>query len=165
MTDIIQCKRCGKCCLKSPCFLSREILKNKDKCKALEKDGEVYTCGLVRKPSDYLDLGEKAGWKDRYLRDTFSQLLGIGKYCDSDMKFDDIIRDIFGNISDEITETLLWSCTAFPMAPPSTIIQQLKDSYVESKGDPLKAIKIANEQMNKAMEEHRERRETICLNY
>lgn len=153
---MVKCRRCGKCCLKSPCFLSRDILGNKEKCKALEKTNGNYTCGLVREPSKYIDLGLKATWKDSIFRTAFSDLLGIGTYCDSDTKFTHIAKDIFGDISDELVDALLWSCTSYPDAPPSKIIKQLKDAYVSSKGDPINALKLAEEEMSKAMNEIKE---------
>jgi len=50
-------------------------------CRALEKDGDLYFCGLMKKPSKYIDLGRKREWKDIFLANQFKEFLGAGRGC------------------------------------------------------------------------------------
>lgn len=78
-----ECKRCGECCKAMPCGISIALF-DKDSCKALEKNGNgTYSCGLVLHASQYIDLGEHADWKDQFLDEMLTKMLGIGYGCDS----------------------------------------------------------------------------------
>lgn len=87
------CTRCGKCCKAMPCGVSGALLGDWRGCAALEpKDDGTYQCGIVRKTSDYIDLGENATWKDDFMRGMFSHLLGIGLGCCSTPEGEEINR-------------------------------------------------------------------------
>ena len=82
------CQRCGKCCRAITCGIGFALLGAKRPCPALEYDGNLHRCGLVRKASDYLDVGKNAKWKDLFLSKLFSHMLGVGAGCCSSFAVD-----------------------------------------------------------------------------
>ena len=50
---------------------------------------------------------------------------------------------------------LLWNCTAFPVAMPETIEQQVRDMAERSGCDLGKAIQIADQELDEAMKHAR----------
>ncbi len=89
------CSRCGDCCSKIMCGIGHAVFTdgeeptledNYDICPALEKDGEIFSCGLVVHPSKYLNLGENAEWKDEWMSMFIGGMLGIELGCCSTMQ-------------------------------------------------------------------------------
>jgi hypothetical protein len=78
-----QCKRCGDCCKAIPCGVAAAILEvESGQCPALETTNEgQYACGFILHPSHYVDLGEKAEWKDQIFGELIAQVVGIGWGC------------------------------------------------------------------------------------
>jgi hypothetical protein len=77
-----QCNKCGKCCLAIPCGISLAFFGSHGGCEALEQNPDgTYVCGLVEHASKYLDLGIEAAWKDEFLTNLFSHMLGVGMGC------------------------------------------------------------------------------------
>lgn len=94
-----RCDRCGKCCKAIPCSIGLALLGDHRPCKALErKEDGTYECGLVRKTSDYMPLGKECEWKDDFLRNLFSHMLGIGLGCCSSPHTDLIHSEIANRI-------------------------------------------------------------------
>ena len=84
MLDNNPCTRCGQCCREEVCSLGKRFLDGNGSppCPALEANGDdTYSCGLVTRPTHYLDLGEWAAWKDEVFGALIAELLGIGKGC------------------------------------------------------------------------------------
>jgi hypothetical protein len=130
MGEIKKCIRCGECCIKNPCFLSKNILKDSNgKCSALENDNGKYSCGLYHKPTKYIDLGKPEHWKDAYFSETIKNLMGIGTICEKSSPVD-LVRSIFGDISEEEAGCTLWNETAFPMVQASLLRNQLKELFI-----------------------------------
>ncbi len=77
------CTRCGTCCRAELCGIALDFLQQGPPCPALERDGEVYVCGLVTDPQKYLDCGARQDWKHEYLSNLVAQGLGIGRGCDA----------------------------------------------------------------------------------
>lgn len=94
-----KCNNCGECCNALPCGIALELIEGCNPpgpCPALEfKDGKYY-CGLLIHSSQYIDLGENVEWKNKWLRDLFSQILGIGMGCCSCPEFD--YKDLRGMV-------------------------------------------------------------------
>lgn len=82
-----RCTGCGECCLAIPCGLAFALFDQPEDstfaCPALEKAGDQYRCGLVLHPQQYIDLGEKAQWRDDWFGALIGLMLGIGVGCDS----------------------------------------------------------------------------------
>lgn len=136
-----KCKRCGKCCIDIPCFLSKEILKDNGKCSALEFNDNQYSCGLCIEPSKYIDLGPSASWKDKYFSEMIKNLMGVGTFCDSKHSPIDLVKSIIHGVSDEIAECILWERTVYPMGQTSIIRKQLTDFLIETQGIKLSELK------------------------
>lgn len=64
-----------------------------------------------------------------------------------------LVDRIWGQCTDKQAEVLLWHCTAFPFVSVFHVARQLKDIKKRSGGDFDKAWRIADEDMNKAMNE------------
>jgi len=100
-----QCTQCGKCCVAEPCDIALAVFGDVKSCPALESEPDQrHACGLISHAGRYLNIGQRAQWKDDYLCRMFSLMLGIGMGCDS-------------------SET--WGCAAAPgsLEPPSAAVQ------------------------------------------
>ena len=76
-----KCTRCGSCCRAIPCGIGLFVCGDHRPCKALECVDGKYQCGLVVKASNYMNLGKRSKWKDDFLRELFSNMLGVGMGC------------------------------------------------------------------------------------
>ena len=78
------CNGCGYCCAAEPCGLAQEYIGcgTDGPCPAMEFDGGRFFCGLVRKPSRYMDLPNE--WADPILGPMIAEALGAGRGCDAD---------------------------------------------------------------------------------
>lgn len=76
-----KCTRCGKCCKAIPCSIGFFFCGDHRPCKALELVKNQYQCGLLKKPSKYIEIGEHVEWKEDFLRKLFSNMLGPGMGC------------------------------------------------------------------------------------
>lgn len=91
------CTRCGLCCLAERCALSLGFFRANDskRCPALEREGDVWSCGLISHTESYAkDAGIE--WPSRdYLEieEFFGELLGIGKGCDSTFGTDNVPKE------------------------------------------------------------------------
>ena len=80
-----KCNRCGRCCHEEVCLLGESLIADNvtPPCKALVKEGEVFSCGLITSPEKYykfaslLDATQLAK-----VSNSVRQRLGIGGYCD-----------------------------------------------------------------------------------
>lgn len=124
-----RCKRCGDCCTKNPCFISRKVLNTGKKCPALEVVDGKHSCGLYSNPSKYVDLGEPNQWKFEYFSVAIRTLMGIGTICEKNSALD-LTKSVFPGISDDAAEYILWNKTAFPMAQTSILREQLIDLLI-----------------------------------
>ena len=76
------CNGCGRCCQEMACALSRDLLKSlKTPCIALEHAEGRYWCGLIREPHKYLGISHP--WANTILAAKLSEMVAIGKGCDS----------------------------------------------------------------------------------
>lgn len=76
------CTHCGICCKSEPCPIAVWTMgQTKGSCRALEKNGDIYLCGMMMEPSQYVDLGDKQEWKDRFLSQQIKSILGAGMGC------------------------------------------------------------------------------------
>lgn len=76
------CNGCGLCCIVSPCQLAVEYLGATDKCPALERSGDRYSCGLVTDPARHLGVFPESG---PMLSRMFGEMLGVGRGCDASL--------------------------------------------------------------------------------
>ncbi len=82
-----RCTRCGDCCTKYPCGIAHAVFYDGPEherlmtCPALEREADGCTCGLVRQPSKYVDLGTNVEWKDEWFGRMVAGMLGIGMGC------------------------------------------------------------------------------------
>jgi len=80
------CRQCGTCCKEETCQISVDGFGGYiSPCPALEYEEGLFYCGLITRPSKYIDLGVPAKWKDRMVSGLFCLTLGIGEGCDSDL--------------------------------------------------------------------------------
>lgn len=76
------CNGCGLCCAAEPCLIAQDFLgATEGPCPAMVFAESRFWCGLVVKPSDYLDVPEFA---NGVIGDRIGNALGVGKGCDSD---------------------------------------------------------------------------------
>ncbi len=91
------CNGCGYCCTVQPCQLAQEFLNcSVGPCIALEAQGNLRTCGLVRNPLTYLykvahpdeDVQPQDSAPDiqagKQLSHDLAAALGIGRGCDAE---------------------------------------------------------------------------------
>lgn len=128
--DIKKCRRCGKCCIEKPCFLSKDIPGNNGKCLALEKRDDIYSCGLYVNPSKYLNFGESPEFKRKVFSAGIGSLMGISTICEQNTA-DNLVRALFGDVPKELVEFLLWEKTCFPSGHTSIIRAQLLEALIE----------------------------------
>lgn len=78
------CNGCGWCCAMEPCELAREFISGPvtAPCPALERQDGRFVCGMIRRPSHYMDLPND--WADQHLGGMFAEALGAGRGCDAD---------------------------------------------------------------------------------
>jgi len=76
-----ECSRCGTCCKSIPCGIALALLCDRSPCPALEEVGGIYQCGMMVKPSRYIDIGGADQWKDDFLGKMFADMLGAGMGC------------------------------------------------------------------------------------
>jgi hypothetical protein len=79
------CNGCGYCCAEEPCAIAREYIPNhpgKGACVALEREGDRFVCGMIRRPGHYMWLPND--WADGHLGSLFAEALGAGRGCDAD---------------------------------------------------------------------------------
>jgi hypothetical protein len=127
---ILKCKRCGECCIKRPCFLSKEIPGNTGKCLALKKSDDIYSCGLYVNPSEYLDFGESPKFKCKIFSAGIRSLMGFSTICEKNSA-EDLVLSLFGDVPKELVEFLLWEKTCFPSGQTSIIRAQLLEALTE----------------------------------
>ena len=87
----------------------------------------------------------------RHLRIEMTMFKGTMTYGEEDPDFLDHIKEAFPGIPEHRYWSLLQATTAFGFADAATVIQQLKDIYEKSGGDPDLAEAIANEELDKRM--------------
>lgn len=78
------CNGCGYCCATEPCAIAREHIPDHPEegpCLALDRDGEQFVCGMIRRSGHYMRLPD---WGDAHLGSLFAEALGAGKGCDAD---------------------------------------------------------------------------------
>lgn len=72
------------------------------------------------------------------------------------MTYSESVQHIWTGLNDEDARRLLWSVTCFPFGQWKTIEAQLREKYEQSGGDVERAIEIAHEETDAAMEALRE---------
>lgn len=76
------CNGCGWCCAMKPCGVANDLLSQTEgPCRALEPHEGAFRCGLMVRPSRYLDTPESG---DSFLGGIIAEALGAGRGCDSD---------------------------------------------------------------------------------
>lgn len=81
------CNRCGECCRLSLCALGEMYFgEGPAPCPALELDGDIFACGLLRRADHYAGMNfgteaEREFIRQQYLRVPISEYLGIGQGC------------------------------------------------------------------------------------
>ena len=76
------CNGCGHCCKEEACWISVNLLKSTvAPCIALEHNDGRYFCGMLRRPSYYLNLRFNG---DEILQPMIFAALGIDKGCDAE---------------------------------------------------------------------------------
>lgn len=89
------CNRCGSCCEAMPCMVGMALLGDHRLCAALQdNDDGTRSCGLVVNPGQYIDMGERAAWKEKFFGNMVARLIGIGEGCDTDATMKAIGRDM-----------------------------------------------------------------------
>jgi len=96
------CTRCGDCCRAIPCGIGFAIFGDHRPCAALEKYGKQYACGLIQHPSEFIDLGEPATWKDEWFSKMVSGMIGIGLGCCSSLEGERISMELRGRLKKHI---------------------------------------------------------------
>lgn len=79
------CNKCGWCCAEEPCSVARKFIPGhpaEGPCLALEWDEGRFTCGMMRRPSRYMQLPND--WADGVLGGMIAEALGAGRGCDAD---------------------------------------------------------------------------------
>ncbi len=83
------CIQCGRCCASGIlCYFGQIVFditeRNPQSCPALEKDNDIYWCGIIKNPASYLQsmVGSEA-WKLEAMAEIASVYIGIGDGCGS----------------------------------------------------------------------------------
>ena len=81
------CEHCGQCCLSGiPCSFGQILFsiteQNPQPCPAVQKEGELYYCGLLKSPTKWFApmLGTEE-WKCMAMADIAKCYIGIGDGC------------------------------------------------------------------------------------
>lgn len=80
------CNGCGLCCAMEPCAVAREFIPNHPEegpCLALEWEASRFSCGMIRRPSHYMQLPND--WADSVLGGMIADALGAGQGCDAEI--------------------------------------------------------------------------------
>lgn len=59
MAYIRNCNHCGRCCHTTPCDVALAFVIDAVEnypCPAIEREGDIYLCGVVRSPNKYIDV-------------------------------------------------------------------------------------------------------------
>jgi hypothetical protein len=73
------------CCTVEPCKLANEFLEcTEGPCVAIEREGDKFVCGLVRRPAWYMFGEDQPASKTGELSALFANALGMGLGCDAD---------------------------------------------------------------------------------
>lgn len=64
------------------------------------------------------------------------------------MKFIELVKIIWPNITDEEADVLLWETTAFPFASVEIIVKQLEENHRSSNGSVDKAIEDSYQRLH-----------------
>ena len=81
----LPCNGCGYCCVEEPCAIALEHIPDHPRegaCVALEREGDRFVSGMIRRPSPYMQLPND--WTDVHLGRIFAAALGAGRGCDAD---------------------------------------------------------------------------------
>jgi len=79
------CNGCGWCCAEEPCGVARQFIPDhpaEGPCLALEWVEGRFSCGMIRRPSHYMQLPND--WADGVLGGMIADALGAGRGCDAE---------------------------------------------------------------------------------
>lgn len=80
------CNGCGWCCATQTCGVALEHIPGhptEGACQALERDGERFVCGMIRRPGHYMRLPHD--WADEVMGGMIAEALGAGRGCDAEV--------------------------------------------------------------------------------
>ena len=80
------CNGCGWCCATQACGVALEHIPGhpaEGACQALEREGDRFICGMIRRPGYYMRLPHD--WADEVMGGMIAEALGAGRGCDAEV--------------------------------------------------------------------------------